>query len=127
MAEGLSAAAAAGVLNALCNGTPWSVPPLHIQLHVGPPGPAGTANQAIDTRRAAAGFAIASGPSVVNDAAVTWANLSGAQDPTHFSAWDSASGGTFNFSGVLNSAPYAAGNTLTIPAGGLMVSLQVAS
>jgi hypothetical protein len=64
---------------------------------------------------------------MTNDVAVTWTNIAGAQDPTHFSAWDAQTGGAFLFSGLIDSVPYAAGNTLTVPSGALVVSLPVAS
>lgn len=127
MAEGLSDVYASGILNALGNGTPLAVTTLYAQLHVGPPGGSGVANPAADTRRIAISFGQAIGSVITNDVAVTWSNVVGAQDPTHWSAWDAAAGGTFVFSGIFNSVPYAAGNTLTVPPGSLAVSFSVAS
>ena|SRR5580765_419401 len=127
MAEGMSTFVAGAVLNALGNASPFSVPAVYAQLHIGPPGAAGTANPATETTRHGVSFAVAQGPVMTNDVAVTWANIVGAQDPTHFTAWDAQSGGNFLFSGTIESGPYAAGNTLTIPAGNLAVSLQTAS
>jgi hypothetical protein len=115
------------VLDALGNAAPFSVAQVHVQLHVGPPGAAGTANPAVETRRMPVSFAVAAGSVISNDVSVTWATIAGAQDPTHFTGWDAPSGGNFLFSGLVESAPYAAGNTLQFSPGALYASLQTAS
>jgi hypothetical protein len=127
MAEGMSTALASAILNALCNATPWHATGMFIQLHTGPPGAAGTNAIAPGVPRIAVSFAVVTGQTAVNDAAVTWTNVQGAADPTHFSLWDFAAAGTFHASGTIDSAPYAVGNTLNIPSGALTVSFTVAT
>lgn len=127
MAEGLSNWTAAAILNAIGNASPFSVANVYVQLHVGPPGADGTANQAVEQIRIQAQFAVASSGVMTNDVGLTWNNIAGAQDPTHFSAWDAPTGGLFLFSGLVDSAAYAAGNTLSVPTGGLALSFMVAS
>jgi len=127
MAEGLSATAANNILDALGNATAWSVAQLYVKLHVGAPGAAGTANAATETTRKPVSFGAASAGSMANDAAVTWTNIAGSQDASHFSAWDDASAGTFQFSGTITAAAYTAGNTYNVAIGAMTVSFTVAS
>ena len=126
MAEGMSLFMATGVLNALGNASPFVCAQPWIQLHTGPPGSAGTAAVAPSIPRMLVPFANA-GQSITNDAAITWTNVQGAADPTHFSMWDAAAGGNFFASGVINSVPYAVGNTLNIPSGALVISFTIAT
>lgn len=127
MATGLSPFVANGWLDALGNSTPFSVGAVWVQLHVGDPGAAGTANPATETARRQVSFAAASGASLVSDADVSWVNISGGQDAEFFSAWSAATTGNFLFSGTIVSDAYTAGDTFTIPSGSLSVSLAVAS
>ncbi|NBT27728.1 MAG: hypothetical protein EBT09_14565 [Actinobacteria bacterium] len=64
---------------------------------------------------------------MASDAAITWTNISGSQDATHFTAWDSLTTGNFLFSGTITANAYTAGDTFTISSGALTVSLTVAS
>jgi hypothetical protein len=127
MANGLAQAAGTNILNALGNATAYSVAQLYVQLHIGAPGGAGTANQATETSRKAVSFGVATGATMVNDAAFTWTNIAGSQTPTAFTAWDAATAGNFIFSGAVTSAAYSAGNTLNFAAGSLTVTFTIAS
>lgn len=127
MATGLSAYLANNFLNALGNATAYSVTMPYIKLHVGDPGANGTANPATETTRKAVSFAAASGGSIASDADITWTNISGSEDATHFTAWDNLSAGNFLFSGTITGNPYTAGDTYTIASGSLTASLTVAS
>ena len=64
---------------------------------------------------------------MASDAAITWTNIAGSQDATHFTAWDSATTGNFLFSGTITANAYSAGDTYTISSGALTTSLTVAS
>lgn len=121
MAEGLSAAGANTALDALVAAYP------HVQLHIGAPGAAGTANPATETTRKQVTWAASSGGSAASAAQVQWTNIAGSQDATHFTAWSAATGGTFGFSGTVTANPYTAGDTVTVAAGALTVSLPLAS
>lgn len=127
MATGISAYLANSWLDALGNATSFSVATAYVKLHVGDPGANGTSNAATETTRKSVSFAAASNGALASDADVTWTNIAGSQDATHFTAWDSLTTGNFLFSGTITGNAYTAGDTYTISSGGLTVSLTVAS
>jgi len=127
MATGVSAYLANSWLDAVGNNTSYAVTQVYVKLHVGDPGANGTSNAATETTRKAASFAAASSGSLASDADISWTNIAGSQDATHFTAWDNVSAGNFLFSGTVTSNAYTAGDTFTISSGGLTVSLTVAS
>ena len=127
MATGVSSYLANAWLDAVGNATAYSVSTVYVKLHVGDPGANGTSNAATETTRKAASFAAASSGSMASDAAITWTNISGSQDATHFTAWDNVSAGNFLFSGTITANAYSAGDTFTISSGALTVSLTLAS
>jgi hypothetical protein len=127
MATGISAYLANAWLNALGNATSFSVTTAYVKLHVGDPGSAGTSNAATETTRKAVSFAAASNGALASDADVSWTNIAGSQDATHFTAWDNETAGNFLFSGTITGNAYTAGDTYTISSAGLTVSLTVAS
>jgi hypothetical protein len=127
MATGISAYLANAWLNALGNATSFSVTTAYVKLHVGDPGSAGTSNAATETTRKSVSFAAASNGALASDADVTWTNIAGSQDATHFTAWDNLTTGNFLFSGTITGNAYTSGDTYTISSGGLTVSLTVAS
>lgn len=127
MTVGMATATANAFLNAICNATSYSVAQLYMQLHIGDPGAAGTANTATETTRKSVSFGVASSASIANDVAVTWTSIAGSQDATHFSLWDASSAGTFVGSGTITANPYTAGDTYTIAIGAATLSLSVAA
>ena len=127
MATGISAYLANAWLNALGNATSFSVTTAYVKLHVGDPGAAGTSNAATETTRKSVSFAAASNGALASDADVSWTNIAGSQDATHFTAWDNETAGNFLFSGTITGNAYTAGDTYTISSAGLTVSLTVAS
>jgi hypothetical protein len=127
MAHGLSAYLCNSWLDALANNTSYAVAQVYIKLHTGDPGAAGTANAATETTRKAASFGAASAGAITSDADISWTNISGSQDASHFTAWDSLTTGNFLFSGTITANPYTAGDTYTISSGNLSASLTVAS
>ena len=127
MATGISAYLANAWLDALGNATSFSVTTAYVKLHVGDPGSAGTSNAATETTRKSVSFAAASNGALASDADVSWTNIAGSQDATHFTAWDNETAGNFLFSGTITGNAYTAGDTYTISSAGLTVSLTVAS
>jgi hypothetical protein len=127
MATGLSAYLANSFLNALGNATAYSVATPYIKLHVGDPGANGTTNPAVETTRKSVSFATAANGAIASDADITWTNIAGSEDATHFTAWDNLTAGNFLFSGTITGNPYTAGDTYTIASGSLTASLTVAS
>jgi hypothetical protein len=127
MATGLSAYLANSFLNALGNATTYSVATPYIKLHVGDPGVNGTTNPAVETTRKSVSFAVANAGAIASDTDITWTNIAGSEDATHFTAWDNLTAGNFLFSGTVTGNPYTAGDTYTIASGSLTASLTVAS
>lgn len=121
MAEGIAPAGANTALDAIRTDTPF------IQLHIGAPGAAGTANLATETTRKAVTFGAASAGVMLNTAVVQWTGILGSQDATHFTIWNAASAGTFKFSGLITANPYTAGDTYTAQIGAISLSISVAS
>ena len=127
MATGISNYLANKWLDALGNATAFSVTTAYVKLHTGDPGAAGTSNAATETTRKSASFAAAANGAIASDADLTWTNIAGSEDSTHFTAWDNATTGNFLFSGTITGNPYTAGDTYTIASGALNVSLTIAS
>jgi hypothetical protein len=127
MATGLSDYLCNSFLDALGNNTSYAVTQVYIKLHVGDPGAAGTSNAATETTRKAVSFGAASTGAIASDADISWTNIAGSQDATHFTAWDNVSAGNFLFSGTITGNAYTAGDTYTISSGNLSASLTVAS
>lgn len=127
MATGLSNYLCNSILNAVGNNTSLAVAVPYVKLHVGDPGSAGTANAATETTRKAISFAVASAGAIASDADISWTNISGSQDATHFTVWDDVSAGNFLFSGSVTAGAFTAGDTYTITSGNLSASLTVAS
>lgn len=121
MAEGFGSAGANTALSALVAAYPW------IKPHVGAPGAAGTANAATETTRKQATWNSPSGGAVTNSADIVWTSVAGSEDYTHFTAWSASTAGTFGFSGTVTANPVVTGDTLTITAGSLTVSVPLAS
>lgn len=127
MPTGISATVANSWLDAVGRNVSYTNAAVWIALHVGDPGAAGTSNAATETTRKQATFSAASGGILTSNADVTWTNIAGSQDATHFSAWSASTSGTFLFSGTITANAYTAGDTYTIPSGSLTVSLTLAS
>jgi hypothetical protein len=127
MATGISNYLANKWLDALGNATAFSVTTVYIKLHVGDPGSAATSNPATETTRKSASFGAAATGNIASDADISWTNIAGSEDATHFSAWDNLTAGNFLFSGTITGNPYTAGDTYTIASGALNVSLTIAS
>jgi hypothetical protein len=130
MAVGLASATAASLLDALFNQSNYTAPTaLHMQLHTGDPGSAGTANVATETDRqnVTTSFSAASGGTVTNDVAITWTTVAGSEDYTHYSVWSASTNGTFYWSGTITANAVTAGDTFTIGVGDLDATLSTAA
>lgn len=121
MAEGLSVAAANAVLGTLAATYTW------VQKHVGPPGPNGTANVAVDASRVQATWSTPSAGAITNTGALVWSGVAGSEDYTHATVWTASVAGTFGFSGVVTANAVTAGDTFTIPIGELDAAFPTAS
>ncbi len=127
MAHGLSAYLCNAILDSVGNNTSFAVAVAYVKLHTQDPGPLGTANPATETTRKAISFGVASAGVITSDADISWTNIAGSQDATHFTVWDNLTAGNFLFSGNVVAGAYTAGDTYTITAGNLSASLTVAS
>lgn len=122
MAEGLLAAAANTALDAALAVYTW------VKLHVGAPGAAGTSNPATETtRKQAAWNATGTDGIVETSGALTWTNIAGSEDATHFTVWSASTAGNFGFSGTVTANAYVAGDTVTVAVGALSASVTLAS
>jgi hypothetical protein len=128
MADNIAAGVANSFLSALLNSGSFSGYSPYVQLHTGAPGAAGTAAVAgNNVRQAAGGFGTPSGGSTTNSAAINWTSVSTSETYTHVSLWSASSGGTFIASGSITASAILAGQNFQIPAGGMSVSIPVAS
>lgn len=99
----------------------------YVKLHTGDPGEAGTSNAATETTRKQASWTSASSGAASNSGALTWTGVAGSEDYTHFSAWSASTAGNFGFSGTITANAVTSGDTFTIGANDLDVSIVVAS
>lgn len=121
MATGLLAAAANTALDAALAVYTW------VKLHVGDPGAAGTSNPATETTRKQATWRAAASGASSQSNALTWTNVAGTEDFTHFSVMTASSGGTVGFTGTVVANAVVAGDTLTIAVDDLDVAFTLAS
>jgi hypothetical protein len=130
MAVGPSAAVANAILNAYFNQTNITAPTaIWIQLHVGDPGASGTSNVATETTRKdiTSVFSAASGATVTSDTLVSWTNVAGTEDFTHFAIFSASSAGTFYWSGTITANSVTAGDTFNLAVGDIDISLSQAA
>jgi uncharacterized membrane protein YgdD (TMEM256/DUF423 family) len=134
MALGLAPNLANAFLDAACRNTVANgtlglpIAAVWVQLHIGDPGAAGTANTATETTRKQATFGTAAaGGAISNTAQLQWTSIAGSEDATHYSAWTASTAGTFLFSGTITANAYTAGDTYTVAVGDLDLTLAVAS
>lgn len=122
----ISDAIANAMLDAVCRNVAFAVAAVHLKLHLGDPGSAGTSNPAAHTTRVQATFgAAAASGAIANTAAVSFASLSATEAITHVSAWSASSAGTFLFRKAASaSASVQAGDTWELPIGDLDVTLS---
>lgn len=122
MAEGWGPTAGNAALDATGTSHPW------VQLHIAAPGAAGTLQVATETtRKQVSAWNAATGGSKSSNVALTWTSIAGSQDATHFTTWSASTAGTFGVSGSLTANPFTAGDTLSVPAGSLTMSVPLAS
>lgn len=128
MAEGLSAAHANELLDALLNSDAYDGPTnIYAKLHVGAPGAAGTSNPASNTTRQEITFGAAASGAISNDNAPSWTNVPASEDYTHISLWDNPTAGNFMLSGTITANAVTAGDTFTLPIGDVDITITIAS
>jgi hypothetical protein len=114
---GVSVAKATSILNVLRNTAYAAVATPFVQLHVGDPGAAGTANVAAVTTRNAVTWNAPSGTGPVSMTLASLAAFTGisAETITHISIWTASTAGTFIESWALSAGvPIIGGSSLTI-------------
>jgi hypothetical protein len=102
-----------------------------VQLHVGDPGSAGTANVAANsTRKQVAWNAPSAGATgfrkIDTSATITWTAVSTTETYTYYTLWSASSAGTFGHSGTVSGGAVTSGNNFDIAAGALVVSTPIA-
>ena len=122
MAEGFLPAGAGTALDAAAAAYRW------VKLFVGAPGAAGSTNPATNTTRMQATWNTTGSDGIVdNSVALTWTNVSTAEDYTHFVAMSAETEGTAGFSGTVTANAVMAGDNFTVGIGGLTASVTLAS
>jgi hypothetical protein len=132
MPVGVATPVANSILALMLNGTAWAGnSTLYAQLHTGQPGPLGTANVAGETLRVTCGtvpeFGTPANGACANNNPITWSAVTVSETYTFVTLWTALTGGNFVASGSISAQPVVVGNNFSIPAGGLSVSLPVAS
>lgn len=125
MAEGLSVAEANAIAAERFANT-------EVQLHVGPPGPDGTANVAGNGTRKPVTFAAPAGGAIQNNAAVAWttAEVDTEERYTHYSIWRRTGGSLpagFVHSGAAIANLVLAGTEWRVGPGDIRIAFQVSS
>lgn len=130
MGDGASAATAAAVLNAVFRATSFSETAVWMQLHIGAPGAAGTANPAANTTRvnvtSSFGTAATTG-TIANTVEIDWTSVSAAETYSHYTIWTASTAGTFVASGTVTANAVAIGDNFSIPIGDAVSTFPVAS
>jgi hypothetical protein len=121
VAEGLSVAAANAALGTLAAAYTW------VQLHVGAPGPNGTANVAIETDRIQVTWSSPTAGAMTNTNSLVWLSVAGSEDYVDATLWSASIAGTFGASGTVTANAVIAGDTFTIPVGELDAAFATAS
>ena len=93
MTVGLITAHANALLEIYRNGTFTGIANVHVQIHTGDPGSAGTSNVSAVTTRNIITWGAASGGSMAISAVDPWA-MTATETITHLSFWSAGSGGT---------------------------------
>jgi hypothetical protein len=127
MAVGWSTATANAILDATFRGEAYSYPAVWLKLHVGDPGPNGTANPASETTRKNVTAAIASGGANTSTVLLQWTNVPASETFTHATFWDDSAAGNFILSAGVTANPVTAGQTFELPIGDIDASIPVAS
>lgn len=107
------------ILDAIARNTALQIAALHVQLHIGDPGAAGTSNPAAETDRIQLTFgAAAASGSISTTADAEWTNVAATETYSHVSLWSASTGGTFVGAAAL-AAPKDVnlGDTFRIPSG----------
>ena len=129
MSLGLASSIAHSILNALGRNTAWTQPAAFwLKLHTGDPGASGANNAATETTRKQATFSVPASGSMTTSADISWTSYPAAETVSHVSFWDASTSGTFLGDAALTSSQtLAIGNTLTIVAGQLTLSMNIAA
>ena len=104
-----------------------------IKAHVGPPGPAATANAAVETTRKQATWAAAAAAGdslsaeMVWTVALAWVAVAASENWTHVSGWSLVTGGVCGWTGQLTAPPQVVGSDFSLPAGAYILRQPVAS
>jgi hypothetical protein len=113
------------ILNAIFNNDSLAIADRYLKLHTGDPGETGAANAAGETtRQSITGAAAVAGTfTSVNDLA--WVNVAATETYTHATIWNDATAGDCLWVGAFGTPrSVTAGDSFTIPAGSMIVSLD---
>ena len=128
MTVGISAANLATKWLNMLRATAFTAPAgTFVELHIGDPGAAGTANPSAVTTRSSATFNASAGGSALSlSNTPTW-SMTATETITHIAVWDASSAGNFLFSAALNTSKSVNnGDTLNLTTLGFSMTPQAA-
>lgn len=100
-------------------------PATYVQIHIGDPGEAGTANTATGppTRQQVTTWNAASGGTKTNSSSITFSSLAANETLTHISVWDAVSGGNCLAAGTITpNRAVTIGDSITFAAASITVT-----
>jgi hypothetical protein len=133
MTLGPSVALITGWFNVAFRNTAYTPTTSWLKLHVADPGPAGATSPAVYTTRNPITFGAPSSAAgvvtIANTAQIQIVGITGSEDASHYSLWDTVgpAGGNFLGSGIINANAYTAGDTLTFAIGAITIAFNVAN
>lgn len=112
--------------------TDWATKYDYIQLHIGDPGAAGTANAAAETDRVqltwdAPDDSVAGVVTMTHSDQLDWTGVAATEDYTHATFWDGPSGGDFGGSGAVTADAVTVGNNFFLPAESVIITQPCAA
>lgn len=110
--------------NAILDGTALGAT-LYLQMHVGNPGPNGTANIAASSTREGFTRTGASGGVVTNASEIQWLDVPSTEDISHLTVWSAATLGTCWFVDDIPDESIFTGDSVTIVVGALSITFPV--
>lgn len=99
----------------------------YMQMHVGDPGAAGTANVAAETDRALVTWGAASSNAASNTATASYTSVAATETWTHCTFWDASTAGNCGMSGTVTNGAVVLGANVDFEIGDIDVTIAVTS
>lgn len=99
----------------------------YVKMHIGDPGPNGTANPAAETTRKLINWSDPASGSMFSVDDLEYESVAATEIWTHYSLWTAATAGTFGHSGTLNPKSVTATDDITVPSGSVSMTFPLAA